>query len=119
MKFIKYSTVIFVFIFLGGIFTITNPVLFAGSNANTIDINKAQLQADVNFLCGLKVFRNNEHANFLDTSAQYIMTELKKSGYEPEEQKYTADGISYKNIICSFGPKDAERLIIGAHYDVC
>ena len=30
-----------------------------------------------------------------------------------------ADGRRYRNIIASFGPPDAERLIVGAHYDVC
>jgi Zn-dependent M28 family amino/carboxypeptidase len=28
-------------------------------------------------------------------------------------------GKSYKNVVASFGREDAERLIVGAHYDVC
>jgi Zn-dependent M28 family amino/carboxypeptidase len=119
MKFIKYTAVIFLLIFSGGVFTLTNPVLLAGSTRSIVDVNKTQMQSDVNFLCGLTPSRNNEHVTSLDSSAQYILSELKRSGYEPVEQPYTANGKTYKNIICSFGPKDAERLIVGAHYDVC
>lgn len=34
-------------------------------------------------------------------------------------QSYTANGLQYKNIICSFGTENARRIIAGAHYDVC
>ncbi|WP_211316386.1 M28 family peptidase [Niabella yanshanensis] len=34
-------------------------------------------------------------------------------------QAYNVEGNTYKNVIASFGPEDAEILIIGAHYDVC
>jgi Zn-dependent M28 family amino/carboxypeptidase len=36
-----------------------------------------------------------------------------------QEQKYQVDGHEYRNVIASFGPPAAERLIVGAHYDVC
>jgi hypothetical protein len=110
-----------IFLLLGGVCAVTNPVLFAGSAPTTISPDKKQLQADVNFLCTLKSARSNSNLTYLDSAAGYISTELKKAGYLPEEQKFTAEGVQdgFKNIICSYGPKDAERLIVGAHYDVC
>ena len=38
---------------------------------------------------------------------------------QPEEQAFTVAGRTYVNIIAAAGPKDAGRVIVGAHYDVC
>jgi Peptidase family M28 len=64
--------------------------------------------------------RNYRNKAVLDTVAAYIQTEFLKETPSVLEQKFKAkNGVEYKNIIASFGPKDAERIIIGAHYDVC
>src|ERR1043166_6049712 len=110
---------VFSILLLGGVCAVTNPVLFAGSPTATIQPDKKQLESDVNFLCTLKPYRSNSSTASLDSAAAYIERTLRKAGYEPEEQKFFADGQMYKNVICSFGPKDAERLVVGAHYDVC
>ncbi|MGI9381043.1 MAG: M28 family peptidase, partial [Methyloligellaceae bacterium] len=34
------------------------------------------------------------------------------------EQAYELRGETYRNLICAFGPEDAPRVVIGAHYDV-
>ena len=36
-----------------------------------------------------------------------------------EEQRYRVKGQQFRNITCSVGPENAERIIIGAHYDAC
>ncbi|RYZ79452.1 MAG: M28 family peptidase [Proteobacteria bacterium] len=38
--------------------------------------------------------------------------------FKVEEQKYVADKRTYKNLMTSFGPENASRIVIGAHYDV-
>jgi hypothetical protein len=63
--------------------------------------------------------RTYRHTEVLDSVAAYIKTELEKATPTLSEQPYTADGRNFKNIIASFGPPDAERIIVGAHYDVC
>jgi hypothetical protein len=110
---------ILILLLLGGVCAVTNPVLFAGSPGYAIQPDIKQLEADVKFLCALKPARSNASVSSLDSAAAYIISELKKAGYAPDEQKFTADGKSYKNVICSFGPDGAERFILGAHYDVC
>ncbi len=62
--------------------------------------------------------RNSQNIEMLDRTAAYIYQEF--SHYSPSVmyQPYSADGRTYKNVICSFGPADAPRIIIGAHYDV-
>ena len=55
----------------------------------------------------------------LDTVAERIKNGFSRFSKDVNYQNYIVEGREYKNVIASFGPKDAERIIIGAHYDVC
>jgi len=63
--------------------------------------------------------RNDLNLESLDFVADYIYSEFSKYSKRVEYQLFTVNKKEYKNVICSFGPQDAERIIIGAHYDVC
>ncbi|MES2765567.1 MAG: M28 family peptidase [Bacteroidota bacterium] len=89
-------------------------------------INKPQTPADSNrlrlhveALTKTSQPRNYLNADALNEAAAYILKEFTSYGFKAEEQKYSVDGAEYKNVIASYGPADAERIIIGAHYDVC
>ncbi len=62
--------------------------------------------------------RNYLNINSLNQTAEYIKNEFSKYSTNVTEQVYEVNGRVYKNIICSFDTINAERLIIGAHYDV-
>ena len=64
-------------------------------------------------------FRNFENIDRLDSVAKYIYDDFRKYADTVYYQTYTVDGSIYRNVVCSFGPMEAERTIIGAHYDVC
>ncbi|MFD1873076.1 M28 family peptidase [Hymenobacter bucti] len=81
--------------------------------------NQTRLHADVAFLTSLQPARNYQNLASLNKAADYIYAELAKLGGSVQEQKYRVEGHEYRNIIASFGPAAAERLIVGAHYDVC
>lgn len=81
--------------------------------------NPTRLHADVAFLTGIKPARQYRNLASLNKAADYIHAEFKKLGGPVTEQKFLVEGHEYRNIIASFGPPDAERLIVGAHYDVC
>jgi len=81
--------------------------------------SKKNLYKDVDALTQIEPPRNVENINSLNLAADYIFGEFKKAGFETEEQKWKADGTEYKNIIASYNKDKEERLIIGAHYDVC
>lgn len=70
-------------------------------------------------LTGTPSFRNIDDVATLDAAGTYISQQLGKCSSSPVEQAYTVDGREYRNIIASYGPVDAPRIIIGAHYDVC
>ena len=64
-------------------------------------------------------FRNYADTAQLNATAAYIQKEFETYSNSVFTQGYTVEGKEYKNIICSFGPHDAPRIIVGAHYDVC
>ncbi|MBS1114940.1 MAG: peptidase [Nitrospirae bacterium] len=83
-----------------------------------IPIDKNQLYSSVEKLTGLNLPRNYGNIVSLNRAADFIKSEFLKYGYKPVEQKYSVDGVEYKNIIATYGPETAPRFIVGAHYDV-
>jgi Zn-dependent M28 family amino/carboxypeptidase len=81
--------------------------------------NPTRLRADVEFLTSIQPARNHRNLVSLNKAAAYIHAEFQRLGCTVQEQKYQVDGHEYRNVIASFGPPAAERLIVGAHYDVC
>jgi hypothetical protein len=98
---------------------ITNPVFASGKGKTTVSVNARILRQHVDSLCGTPQPRNSANFESINMAADYIRDVFKKYADTVEEQKFKAGWVEYRNIICSFGPKDGPRLIIGAHYDVC
>lgn len=78
-----------------------------------------RIKTDLTFLTKNCVYRNHLNIDQLNKAADYIHTQFSAISDSVTEQLYTYDTIHFRNIICSLGPKDAERIIVGAHYDVC
>jgi len=79
---------------------------------------KSRLYRDVDFLTGVRPYRNYQNLGSLEKVSKYISDEFISCGYVSEEQKWVAEGNEYKNIIASWQKKSKRRLIVGAHYDV-
>jgi hypothetical protein len=84
-----------------------------------INVNKDRLYADVQFLTGLVPARNAFNLNALNQGADYIFNEFRKISPRVSYQTFGVNQTEYKNIICSLGPETGERIVVGAHYDVC
>jgi Zn-dependent M28 family amino/carboxypeptidase len=78
-----------------------------------------RITTDLSKITNTSRSRNYKNVDILDDVANYIKMEFLKETPSVEEQKFDVKESEYKNIIASFGPKDAERIIVGAHYDVC
>lgn len=63
--------------------------------------------------------RNYKNTNALNKVASYIKSELNKVCDTTVYQPFLVEGNEYKNVIGSLGIENKERIIIGAHYDVC
>jgi peptidase M28-like protein len=61
--------------------------------------------------------RDFRHPDNLNKSVQYISSQFKAAGADVLEQPYDCYGVTYKNIIASFGPASDSVIIVGAHYD--
>jgi len=91
--------------------------------------NIIEVQADFKTLESLKTNllkitktdkpRNYENVDVLNDIASYIKMELQKVCDTTSYQNFVVEGNTYKNVIGSIGIEHKERIIIGAHYDVC
>lgn len=70
-------------------------------------------------LTDIPEFRNYKNVDQLDSIANYIKHDFSKYSDSVSFQEFKVEGIVYKNVIASFGTKNKERIIVGAHYDVC
>jgi hypothetical protein len=64
-------------------------------------------------------YRNYQNITSLNRVANYIKRQFQPISDSVFEQKYYINKTEYKNIICSINTDKKERIIIGAHYDVC
>ncbi|MDH4379702.1 MAG: M28 family peptidase [Vampirovibrionales bacterium] len=88
------------------------------SDINTTGKSNTQtLQQHVEALA--KLDRSFENVTGLNQAADYIKRQWIAQGFEVTEQPFKVDGKIYKNLMVSLGPQTKERLIVGAHYDVC
>lgn len=91
-----------------------------GSNAYPDpEIRIENLKSTVKHLTEIKPARSREHPGSLKKAADFIFKRFQEYELKPERQEYAISGTKYENIIASVGPINGERLIIGAHYDVC
>lgn len=63
--------------------------------------------------------RSYENISQLDKTADFIKSIFVQYSDSVFNQIYSVEGRKYQNVICSFGTENVQRIIIGAHYDVC
>ena len=86
---------------------------------STLDVSPDRLYKDVEVLTTIQPARNYANLASLNKAADYIYQQFSQLDCQLEEQTFIVDGKIYRNIIASFGKLDGERVIVGAHYDVC
>lgn len=63
--------------------------------------------------------RNYKNLDQLNETAAFIYSYFRQYADTVFYQTYEVNGITYGNVVARFGDTINERLIIGAHYDVC
>lgn len=117
MKFFLYIFIFFLSIIFIFIWVLTAPSFESRDLEWKSGVSKDRLYVHVDKLTSFDGSRNSRNSKSLQDASNYISGEFKKSGCELELQSYEIDSQEFVNIICSFGPIDAPRTIIGAHYD--
>ncbi len=88
-----------------------------GASCTPGRVDPERLKAHVRTLSETFHPRDHEHPENLERAADYVAQALSEAGGRVRSEPYTANGRSYRNVIATFGPESAERLVIGAHYD--
>jgi len=106
-------------------------ILFLASAAQACTSNKGvvakynllsdttRLRRDMVSIVKTKDARNSMNVAVLNQVADYIKKELMSVSDSVTEQPFRCEGDTFKNVICSINTDKKERIIIGAHYDVC
>lgn len=84
-----------------------------------IPVQKKRLYADVLALTSVMPARNHRNLDALNYAAQRIAQEFSQLDCVVEWQGYSVKGNQYKNVLATFGDVSRDRVVIGAHYDVC
>lgn len=114
---IKYS----ILIVLGfiSIFVLQNYPFSADAKNLSRLSDTSNIKRNLESLISITGYRNHKNIDALDTVSERIRIEFSKYTERIAVQDYKVKENNYKNIIASFGPEDGERIIVGAHYDVC
>jgi hypothetical protein len=78
-----------------------------------------RIKKDLQQITKTKIARNYLHPEVLNKTAKYIFDEFSKCCDSVIYQIYLVDGTEYKNVVGSISAQNNERIIVGAHYDVC
>jgi hypothetical protein len=89
------------------------------SSTHTILSDTIRLKSDLKIITKTANSRNYRNIQTLNFVADYIFNELSKNCDTVYYQSYYVNGVEYKNVIGSIGIDKQERIVIGAHYDVC
>jgi hypothetical protein len=116
-RFLKYTLLVILLLLV--IFAIQNYPVSSGAKSLTRLSDTVNIRRNLESLIYTPTYRNSENVEVLDTVAERIRQEFAKYSDSVSFQYFSADGKKYKNVIASFGPQNAERIIVGAHYDVC
>lgn len=82
-------------------------------------INKQRLREVIGYLSSIQPPRSYRHPETLNAVATMLEQRLQAAGLEPKRQWFTVEGTEYCNVSAGIALDREERLIIGAHYDVC
>jgi hypothetical protein len=97
---------------------VTNPVFLSPDFLPAPSADATRMEADVRYLAGIRPARNAAHPGSMGRAANFIADSFAAAGCGAENEAFAVGQTTYRNVICSVGPRDAPRLIIGAHYDV-
>ena len=120
MKFLKVTVITIVALLL--VLFISGQIYYASQKAVIKSPRLAdslRIKNDVFYLANECRYRNYRNLPVLNKTADYIKANFLAISPRVTEQAYDVKGTEFKNIICSLGPENGERIIIGAHYDVC
>ncbi len=102
---------------LGAAAWVTQPQPRAAPACTPPAVDAGRLQAHVRALSETLHPRDSEHPENLERAAHYLEVSLRGAGGRVASAPFEVHGERYRNVVASFGPDTAERIVVGAHYD--
>ncbi len=99
-------------------YVVKQPVFGSISFAGAVRADAGRLREHVRYLTEDLFPRSVGHPENLDRAAEYIKEQISRAGVRATEQRFRADGGTFRNITARLGRTDGPLLIVGAHYDV-
>jgi len=116
--FLRVSFLLFSLMLLA-LYALTSPTFSSYKKIYTPKTDSLNLITHVDSLCNENEFRTWTNTTELNRAGNYVYREFLKHSRSVRKQAFIDKRNEYFNVISSYGPRDAPRLIIGAHYDVC
>ncbi|MDD2939831.1 MAG: M28 family peptidase, partial [Acinetobacter harbinensis] len=69
-------------------------------------------------IIGQDSYRNYKNVQELQRVSAWIKEQMRLFGIPCQYQNYIVNGLSYRNVVCSLNAGYADKIIVGAHYDV-
>ena len=98
-------------------FWVTQPLFGNQSLMAVANVDSSRLEAHVRLISQQLVPRDQSRTDNLDRVAAYVREQFLAASGRVVEQPFEVEGRTYRNVIASFGPETAERIVVGAHYD--
>lgn len=116
-KLIKYSllALLLLIVFL---FFSNYPISSSPKNLPRLS-DTIQIRKNLEQIIHTPDYRNFRNVAVLNGVSEFLKSTFLESTKRVSFQEYPARGNTYRNVIASFGPETAPRIIVGAHYDVC
>ncbi len=89
------------------------------SNIFSGEVNVSAMRRTVEILTTLQPPRNANFPQSLNAAAAYIDQQFRDAGLTTKIQEFDIEGTVYRNVIGVCGAEKSDRMIVGAHYDVC
>ncbi len=98
---------------------LAQPIFFNSSKSiSVVAVDAERLKVHVSKLSDEFYPRNHLNSQNLNASADYVRSEFEKTGGSVSEQKFSVNGVEYRNIRLELGDDESDgRIIVGAHYD--
>ena len=104
---------------LWGIFLYTiffSPSIWALPNVTPASTDNLKVYLEQ--ITGQQGYRNYKNTQELQRVSAWIKEQMRLFGIPCQYQNYSVNGLGYRNVVCTLTAGHADKVIVGAHYDV-
>lgn len=89
---------------------------WAASSVTTASTNNLKVYLEQ--IIGNDSYRNYKNIEELQRVSAWIKEQMRLFGIPCQYQNYSVNGLGYRNVVCNLAAGHADKVIVGAHYDV-